>query len=42
MRANYYFGFFIILLFLSSCANLSNINKKEKNSYAKSENKQNK
>ena len=26
MRANYYFGFFITLLFLSSCANLSNVN----------------
>ena len=29
MRANYYFVFFIILLFLSSCTNLSNVNKKE-------------
>ena len=29
MRANYYFGFFIIFLFLSSCASLSNVNKIE-------------
>ena len=30
MRANYYFGFFIILLFLSSCASLNNVNQTEK------------
>ena len=29
MRANYYFAFFIMLLFLSSCANLSNVKEKE-------------
>ena len=29
MRANYYFGFFIILLFLSSCTNFSNVKEKE-------------
>lgn len=39
MRANYYFGFFIILLFLSSCANLSNVNKAENKITAPNQNK---